>query len=727
MKEWHSAKELAGTTGIPGTKSGVVRKARNEHWTFRDVPAPGGPGGKRREYHISSLPEATRIALLEAEAGIVAMDAETMQEYLSSRKISLSPAELSDPVWQAKIACAQAFNNCPAYKGRERLLDNLATKYNKSKLQIRRWIDDVDKLRARTVHRITLGEERVELPESSSFTPEALACGLLAYANDMKAGMRAAYEKIRAQSVKIPGGQDNAWKIGEYVSFTRLVKKIPPSIWLRISRGATGFELHGLPKIIRQWTAVPVQSVICGDQKIFDYATYAPETDSIIKPEGYFWMDCSSRMITGVWIELNHYNQLTVGNSLREALRYGVPDEIFTDWGKPEGSKHITKIRQGLAGYSNTDDFAAMAEKYGDIPIDEGVEHRKAQPGKPWGKPIENIMNIFDIRLRAKNLPGYRKRNTEDPWANKEQQELLKKQAKHGGLMRIQDFITVVFDVVDEHNRAEKQLKEGGKIVPFDFFLDGLRKQPRTKFDDRTLDYICLPTFERKPRQSLVNVTVRANDHRSYYSPALSGRKDAVRICVDPYDRQAPASLIDASGEFIDIAEPWHVQHPDDRDSLAIKRAHQARIMKWVNEQARRVREGFDLYKPEATAREVIKITGATATAKEIEKEQKVYQLKKFEEKQEADRYKVMATEEQRKLEQQFSLHGTQDIDPWSLPDGRDKFAYYMKIQGCLELNKPLTNMEADFYARYPQTGDYRMCKDLFEDYGEIYLAGGTI
>ena len=207
MKEWHSAKELAGTTGIPGTKSGVVRKARNEHWTFRDVPAPGGPGGKRREYHISSLPEATRIALLEAEAGIVAMDAETMQEYLSSRKISLSPAELSDPVWQAKIACAQAFNNCPAYKGRERLLDNLATKYNKSKLQIRRWIDDVDKLRARTVHRITLGEERVELPESSSFTPEALACGLLAYANDMKAGMRAAYEKIRAQSVKFRVGR----------------------------------------------------------------------------------------------------------------------------------------------------------------------------------------------------------------------------------------------------------------------------------------------------------------------------------------------------------------------------------------------------------------------------------------------------------------------------------------------------------------------------------------
>jgi len=67
------------------------------------------------------------------------------------------------------------------------------------------------------------------------------------------------------------------------------------------------------------------------------------------------------------------------------------------------------------------------------------------------------------------------------------------------------------------------------------------------------------------------------------------------------------------------------------------------------------------------------------------------------------------------------------DIDPWALDDGRDKYAYYMKIKGCLELNKPLTDKEADFYARYPQTADYRVCNDLYEESGDLFLIGGMI
>ena len=733
MKDWCSAKELAGLPGMPGTKSGVIRKAKTEQWQFQDVTVTGG---KRREYHLSSLPEETRIALLEREAGIVAVDETAIQEYLSSRRISLSPAELTDPVMQAKIACTKAFESLPAYKGRERLLETLAAKYNKSKQQIRRWIEDVQGLRTRSVHRVKLGEERVELPESYSFAPQALACGLSSYANDMKAGIKAAYrkmEEIGGMGSRLRGndnkfrGNDNDWQIGDYVSFTRIVKKIPPSVWMRISKGATGFELHGLPKIIRKWTMVPVQSVICGDQKIFDYITWDPETETTIKPEGYFWMDCSSRMINGAWIELSHYNQYTVGNSLREALCWGNPDEIYTDWGKPEGSKHITHIRHGLSGYSSTDDFLAMQDKFGDIPLDE-VAHRKAQAGKPWAKPIENIMNIFDTRLKAKNLPGYRKRDPNDPWKNKEQQELLKKQAKHGGLMHIADFITVVFDTIDEHNKAEKKLAEGGTIVPESFFFDGIIKQPgRLVLENNTLDYICLPTFERKPRQASVAVTVRSNDHRSYYSPVLSGRKENVRICVNPYDREAPAVLIDAKGEVIDMAEPNNPHDPYDQPGLAIKRKSQAQIMKWVGEQARRVKAGFDLYHAQEK-KEVIKITSASATAKEIEKETKVYQLRKFEEKQEDDRFRAIAAQEQRKLEQQFAEGKTAgDIDPWTLPEGCDRYVYYMKIRGCLELNKPLTDKEADFYTRYPQTGDYRVCNDLYEEHGEMFLIGGTI
>ncbi|HOE18891.1 MAG TPA: Mu transposase C-terminal domain-containing protein [Syntrophorhabdaceae bacterium] len=63
MKEDYSAKDLAGLPGMPGTERSINRKAHVEQWPFREVPAPGGPGGKRREYHISSLPAATKLHL----------------------------------------------------------------------------------------------------------------------------------------------------------------------------------------------------------------------------------------------------------------------------------------------------------------------------------------------------------------------------------------------------------------------------------------------------------------------------------------------------------------------------------------------------------------------------------------------------------------------------------------------------------------------------------------
>jgi putative transposase len=59
MKEWYSAKELAGLPGMPGTDRAIQIKAEKNNWPSR--PRAGRGGG--REYHISALPADTRIAL----------------------------------------------------------------------------------------------------------------------------------------------------------------------------------------------------------------------------------------------------------------------------------------------------------------------------------------------------------------------------------------------------------------------------------------------------------------------------------------------------------------------------------------------------------------------------------------------------------------------------------------------------------------------------------------
>ena len=724
MKEWYSAKELAGLPGMPGTIPGVLKKV--EEWQSR--PRAGKGGG--REYHISSFPEETRTHLLTESVPLDTTD-QDLETYLSSRRISLSPAELQDPVIQAKLACSKAYEACPAYKGREKVLAALAARYGKSTQQIRRWISDIDQLRARPKPRITLSDEKIDIPGSYTFSPEALAYGLSIYARNMRGGIKTAYRQMESIAA------EKHWNIGDYSNFTRIIKKIPEMIWTRIYRGKTGFELACVPKIVREWTAVPVQSVLCGDQKIFDYEVYDSALGQVIIPNGYFWMDCSSRMVTGVWLEMGHYNSYTVGNALREALRYGNPDEIFTDWGKPEGAKHVGNILSSLSGHTQTGDFQLMAERFADMTSDD-VEHRKAQPGKPWMKPIENIMNILDTMMDARFIGGFRKRNN-DAWVNKQVQAMLKRDRKIAfqtsrpsspaearGLMNIEEFVHTVFSVVEEHNRTQKKLQEGGIIVPGEFFARGLTSQRRPVLDDATLNYICMPRAERIPRQSVVKVKVHHDDERGYYSPALAGLREKVCISFNPYDRDEPAVLTTPEGAFIDLGQPWHVQNPYDRAGVTAKRHRQAELMKWVGEQANRVKEAFGIVIEDAApvhaSAPLTKIVPASAAAHEAEKERKVYEIRKNnttlhdrETAREANRLRDG-------LKERFTERAAAAVTFVIPSDEKARYMAYLELAERFSSGGVLSPEEEAFHSSYPATDGYRNQVRFHQRFPDLYI-----
>ncbi len=724
MKEWYSAKELAGLPGMPETVQGVLKKA--EIW--QSQPRTGKGGG--REYHLSSFPEETRTHLLVESVPLATTD-QDLETYLSSRRIALSPAELLDPVIQAKIACAKAYERCPAYKGREKVLSALSAHYGKSKPQIRRWISDIDKLRARSRHRITLADQKIEIPQSHAFSPEAIAYGLSVYARNMRGGIKTAYREMQSLA------DTRNWNVGDYSNFTRLVKKIPEVIWTRIYRGDTGFELACVPKIVKEWTAVPVQSVLCGDQKIFDYEVYDPELSRVIIPNGYFWMDCSSRMITGVWIELGHYNSYTVGAALREALRYGIPAEIFTDWGKPEGARHIGNILSSLSGHAQAGDYQIMAERFADMSYDD-VEHRKAQPGKPWMKPIENIMNILDTMMDARFIGGFRKRNN-DAWVNKQVQAMLKRDRKitfqssrpvtaseARGLMDIEQFIHTVFAVVEEHNRTQKKLQEGGVIIPGEFFARGLRARPPQVLKDGTLNYICMPRVERIPRQSVVKVKVHHDDERGYYSPALAGLKEKVCVSFNPYDRDEPAVITTLDGQWLDLGQPWHVQNPYDRVGMAAKRSRQAELMKWVGEQAKRVRNAFGIViegeAPAQTPAQLTRIIPASAVAHEAEKEHKVYQIHKDNTKLHDRETAREANRLREDLKEKLSARAAA-VPVFIIPsDVKERYVAYLGLKDRASAGGELSVEEEAFLASYPGTDGYRNQERLHEKFPDLYI-----
>lgn len=59
MKLWFTIPQLVGLPGLGGTPQGVIKKARREKWISRPRET-----GKGHEYHLDSLPEVTRVALI---------------------------------------------------------------------------------------------------------------------------------------------------------------------------------------------------------------------------------------------------------------------------------------------------------------------------------------------------------------------------------------------------------------------------------------------------------------------------------------------------------------------------------------------------------------------------------------------------------------------------------------------------------------------------------------
>lgn len=70
LEQGFSAQELAGLPGVPGTPSGVIRKAKKEGWQFGDRRGLGG----ERYYSIASLPSETQKCLID------------LRQYVNSRQ-----------------------------------------------------------------------------------------------------------------------------------------------------------------------------------------------------------------------------------------------------------------------------------------------------------------------------------------------------------------------------------------------------------------------------------------------------------------------------------------------------------------------------------------------------------------------------------------------------------------------------------------------------------------
>lgn len=117
IREWFTARELADfcLEGLPSTQPGVFLKARKYNWSFRERTASGGG----LEYHISNLPAAAQIEIIQKMVGEKTLSAmaETCRTFECLTPEFTTPASTADDLKNAKIIIVGLFDQFCATSG----------------------------------------------------------------------------------------------------------------------------------------------------------------------------------------------------------------------------------------------------------------------------------------------------------------------------------------------------------------------------------------------------------------------------------------------------------------------------------------------------------------------------------------------------------------------------------------------------------------------------------
>lgn len=406
--------------------------------------------------------------------------------------------------------------------------------------------------------------------KSRTFTPAAMEYGISLLMNNPHMDINQAYSELALEAEK------KSWEIGSLQSFYRAVSQLPEAARILTRAGKRGLEAVIKPAIRRDITCYQVYEELVGDQHIFDY-TVLDDDGYPVRPQMFVWGDTRSRYLSGIWPVMGNYDKYAVGLALREACKWGIPEILHTDWGKPECSKYVQQLRRQLSGYT-----AFKEERVDWLGFNEEVKQYRSKPRNAQAKPIESwFFHAFERPLMQMGLPGYSRREHNNEKENEFIQGKLRKDIKGKKLLHAKDFFDIVLKVWNKWNTHVMY----DQSVPEQVFLDGIIRSGVIRFPENILDFIFFPAERRKVTKSLVGITLPGFGKCQWYSPRLSGLNGKyVEVRYNPYDPGKVYILNAESHEMIDIAEQWKMIDPHDRNAMIDKIRRQNQILKhWID------------------------------------------------------------------------------------------------------------------------------------------------
>lgn len=430
MKDYRTAKELAGLDGMPGTERGVLKKATRESWSFENKTGRGG--GKA--FHVSSLPEATKDHLhrlaMEADGKTLVPVPAVSKAVVKQEPASLQAlTELKDwqrEIFEARLSLYNEFKQLRSLFGTSKAVDKLVimaqTGTLPEHLQQMVVLANARRGESRTLSKsMILGWDRaVKAHGTMALAPRSVKerripvwapLFIKCYGQPQNPSLAEAMEamaKILPEGMTMP-------------SYHQVYRFHTKRSRLDRERGRkTGSEFKALKGYRKRDTSelLPQQVGVC-DGHSFKAKVAHPIHGNPFKPEICSVIDAATRMITGWSVGLAESAQ-TVAGAIRHAAT--------VNESKPYGGVFAILYTDGGSGNMagvNTDELTGLFSRI-------GTTHKVGIPGNAQGRGlIERLNSSLWIRS-AKELPTYMGRQM-DKQTNRAMYLLVNREIKNNG------------------------------------------------------------------------------------------------------------------------------------------------------------------------------------------------------------------------------------------------------------------------------------------------------
>lgn len=529
MKEWYTAKELAGMVGVPSTERRVRTKAEREGWISRKRPK-----GKGREYHISSLPQETRKLLLQGTT-LAATDKTATTNMPAPAgdhdRISSMPAA-ERAIMQARLRVLDHIDELAANIGSRReavmafvsmaragdlpgpMMETLRVANARtggrrliSPATIYRWMEKRDAAGAQATAPRRLGRPKAPPPP---WLPKLLAL----YQRPQKPTVSAC---LREWQQAYPDDPAPNLRTAQ-----RWLNKLPVEVreWGRMGRRA----LRSVQPFVRRTTdGLWPMDVVTVDGHLFKAYVRHPLTGRRFRPEITTYVDIATRKVIGfsAWIA---ESQFAIWSALREMVLHpdcGVPAIHYSDNGAYRGEQH----RAVMARIGTTMMFS---------------EAYRAQARGA----IERLNSSVWVPL-AKQLDTYVGEDAD--------QEHVKKAMKRAdstgqGLLSWEEFVAGCRRAIDDYNdRPHSSL--GGK-TPNEAWQGAVNEGWRPTLLDEDDLHDLLPAVER----TVLRGEVRLPWGRYFHDDLSLWHRRTVQVHIQPTDGSR-VWVADERGALICVAE----------------------------------------------------------------------------------------------------------------------------------------------------------------------------